>query len=189
AMEPLVTKGLTKSIGVSNFNGQQLSEILKINKIPCVMNQIENHPFLDQKELIDLCKSNDVMVTSYSPLGAPDRPTRKLGVNDIQISVANDAETFQVNSLIKEIAKARGCSASQLLIAYNLNQGMACIPKSSNPIRMEENYKALKVSLTDDDIRRMDTLACNFKAYPFKLWENHIHYPFTTSHKESPASS
>ncbi|PIK32874.1 putative aldose reductase [Apostichopus japonicus] len=188
-MEPLVTKGLTKSIGVSNFNGQQLSEILKINKIPCVMNQIENHPFLDQKELIDLCKSNDVMVTSYSPLGAPDRPTRKLGVNDIQISVANDAETFQVNSLIKEIAKARGCSASQLLIAYNLNQGMACIPKSSNPIRMEENYKALKVSLTDDDIRRMDTLACNFKAYPFKLWENHIHYPFTTSHKESPASS
>lgn len=56
-------------------------------------------------------------------------------------SVANDAETFQVNSLIKEIAKARGCSASQLLIAYNLNQGMACIPKSSNPIRMEENYK------------------------------------------------
>ncbi|XP_071831733.1 aldo-keto reductase 1B-like isoform X2 [Apostichopus japonicus] len=47
--------------------------------------KIENHPFLDQKELIDLCKSNDVMVTSYSPLGAPDRPTRKLGVNNIQM--------------------------------------------------------------------------------------------------------
>lgn len=73
AMEKLVEKGLAKSIGVSNFNVNQLKELDKIAKVPIAMNQVENHPCINQKELIEYCKSKNITITAYSPLGSPDR--------------------------------------------------------------------------------------------------------------------
>ncbi|CAG2069556.1 unnamed protein product, partial [Timema podura] len=78
AMEELVHCGLTKSIGVSNFNSAQVDHIFSESKIRPVV-----HPYLNQKKLIDHCKKKDIAITAYSPLGSPDRPWAKPG--DIRV--------------------------------------------------------------------------------------------------------
>ncbi|KAJ8031685.1 Alcohol dehydrogenase [NADP(+)] A [Holothuria leucospilota] len=167
AMEKLVEKGLAKSIGVSNFNISQLKEVVKIAKVPVVMNQIENHPCLDQRELVDYCKANNIIVTSYSPLGSPDR------------SWASDKDpNLREHPLVKEIADAKGCTPVQLLIAYHLCQGLVCIPKSVTPERIQQNFLALDVKVTDDEIKKLDTLASNYRACPWDFWIDHVNYPF-----------
>lgn len=70
-MEKQVEAGRTRSIGVSNFNIKQVERILANAKIPPVTNQVEFHAYLQQPELINYLKSNNVAVTAYSPLGTP----------------------------------------------------------------------------------------------------------------------
>lgn len=70
-MEKQVDKGLTKSIGISNFNKTQIERMLKENRIKPSALQIEMHPYLQQKELVQFCKNNDILVIAYSPLGSP----------------------------------------------------------------------------------------------------------------------
>lgn len=167
-MEKLVEKGLTKSIGVSNFNVPQMKEVLKIAKVPIVMNQIENHPCIDQREVIDFCKSKNIVITSYSPLGSPDRAW-----------ASNKDPNLRENPLVKEIADSKGCTPVQLLIAYHLCQGLVCVPKSVTPSRIEQNFLAIDVKVTDEEIKKLDTLAISkYRAVPWDFWRNHVHYPF-----------
>lgn len=167
AMEKLVEKGLTKSIGVSNFTIRQMEDILKIAKVPIATNQVENHPCLDQKEMTDFCKSKNILITSYSPFGSPDRPW----ASDKDPNLLEDP-------VVKEIAGGKGCTPGQLLIAYHLCQGFLCIPKSVTPSRIQQNFQSLDVQLNDNDINKLDTLACDYRACTIHFWKNHVHYPF-----------
>lgn len=74
SMEVAVDLGLTKSIGVSNFNAAQIKRILDNCRIKPVTNQIECHPLLTQQKLSDFLKSHDIAVVAHSPLGSPNRP-------------------------------------------------------------------------------------------------------------------
>lgn len=69
-MEEMVEMGLTKSIGVSNFNKDQIQRILDNSKIKPANLQIELHILLQQHDLVDFCKKNNIIVTAYSPLGS-----------------------------------------------------------------------------------------------------------------------
>jgi len=72
-------QGKAKSIGLSNFNIKQIKVILGMCKIRPVVNQFEVHPLLQNRELIDFCQSENIVVTAYAPLGAPDRSWSVLG--------------------------------------------------------------------------------------------------------------
>ena len=78
-MEECVAAGLTKTIGVSNFNSEQIKRLLSVASVRPVCNQVECHPYLIQKELIKFCWNNKITVVGYSPLGSPDRPWAKPG--------------------------------------------------------------------------------------------------------------
>lgn len=72
-MEECVTLGLCKSIGVSNFNSEQLQRVVSNSKIKPVCNQVECSANINQRKLIDFCKKLDIIVTAYCPLGRPNR--------------------------------------------------------------------------------------------------------------------
>lgn len=69
AMEKLVESGRVRSIGISNFNSQQVDRIYKNSKIKPVLNQVECHPNLNQLKLIEFCAARNISTTAYSPLG------------------------------------------------------------------------------------------------------------------------
>lgn len=78
AMEETVDAGYAKSIGISNFNSEQVKRVLKEARIKPVTNQVECHPYLNQQKLSDFLKTVDIVVTAYSPLGKNILPNNKM---------------------------------------------------------------------------------------------------------------
>ena len=76
AMESLLDEGLVKSIGVSNFNEEQLQRLLTNGKYKPVVNQVEIHPYCPQIELEQFCRQNDILLQAYAPLGRRRRAAR-----------------------------------------------------------------------------------------------------------------
>lgn len=72
AMERLIETGRVKSIGVSNFNSEQIARLLAVAKIPPVVNQIECSPSINQKKLTKFCRERNIIVTGFCPLGHPN---------------------------------------------------------------------------------------------------------------------
>lgn len=86
AMEKLVESGRVRSIGISNFNSEQTERILLNGKIKPVTNQVECHPNLNQRKLIEFSAAKNITITAYSPLGRPHTPSgRKLAISDPKV--------------------------------------------------------------------------------------------------------
>ena len=161
AMEEAVDKGLTRHIGVSNFGIKRLKALHDTAVYPPEMNQVESHPYLQQPELVDFCKSNDIHVTAYSPLGSPDRPEG--------LKAENEPSLLE-NPVILELAKEKKCSAGQILISWALHRGISVIPKSVNPKRIAENFEAVTIKLSSADLGRINALEKGFRYVTGEFW-------------------
>ncbi len=142
-MEACFDQGLSNHIGVSNFSIKKLAGLVETAKIKPEMNQIELHPFLQQPEMLTYCRKKNILLTAYSPLGSGDRPAHL------------KSETEQIlleNPNIQQMAQKKGCSAAQILIKWAIDRHTAVIPKSVNPIRLAENFKATQVELNPDEM-------------------------------------
>jgi aldehyde reductase len=117
SMEEAVKLGLVKSIGVSNFNSEQIGRILASCTIKPVTNQVECHPYFNQRKLQEWCKERDIVITGYSPLGSPDRPW----------ATAADPKLLDDPKLI-ELGKKYGKSAAQIVLRWNTQRGIVTIP-------------------------------------------------------------
>ncbi|CAB3222424.1 unnamed protein product [Arctia plantaginis] len=167
AMEKLVDEGLVKSIGISNFNSKQIVRLLEHATIKPVTNQIECHPYLNQKRLKDFCEERGIKITAYSPLGSPDRPWSQPG----------DPQLMDDNKL-KAIAERLGKTTAQVLIRYQIDRGNIVIPKSVTKSRIASNFDVLDFKLSQEDMALIDSFDCNGRMVPMNASLGHKYHPF-----------
>lgn len=137
ALEYLYQQGKVKAIGVSNFPKEYLAKLLETATIIPAVNQIEFHPGHLQEETVELCKSNDILVQAWSPLGS--------------------GRILQDETLIA-LAEQKSTSVGQICIKFALSQGILPLPKSTNPANIKRNLDIDSFDLTEEDIRTIRTL-------------------------------
>ncbi|HJL18570.1 MAG TPA: aldo/keto reductase [Sandaracinaceae bacterium LLY-WYZ-13_1] len=160
-MEALLDAGLCRSIGVSNFSAPKLRDLSAGARIAPAVNQVELHPYLQQRELLSFCESANVAVTAYSPLGSRDRA---------DALKAPDEPVLLEDDTVGEVAKKHGTSPAQVLIAWALARGTAVIPKSTNPARIRENLEATSITLDDEDLARIAALDRHRRYVDGSFW-------------------
>lgn len=144
-MEACHQQGLTKAIGVSNYNGQTLNDLFMYAKVFPAVLQIERHPYLSQADLVAFCKTYGVVVTNYAPLGAPGL-------------YSGQDEPLLNNPVVLQIAKAHSKTAAQVLIRWGVDTDTIVIPKSVKPHRIAENFDVMDFKLTSDELAKLATL-------------------------------
>ncbi len=146
ALLELYKQGKVRAIGVSNFHVHHLKDILAVSDTVPAVNQIELHPLLNQKELRDFCKLNNIVVEAWSPLmkGNLDIP------------------------LLIEIGKKYNKTPAQVVLRWHLQHEIVIIPKSVHDHRIRENAQIFDFSLSDEDMTKIDALNKNsrFGANP-----------------------
>lgn len=153
-MEEVFNNGMAKHIGVSNFSLKKLKNLFETATIKPEANQVEMHPLLQQKELVNWSNEHNIITIAYSPLGSSDRPEG--------LKLENEPPILE-NPTIIELAAKNNCSPAQLIIAWNINRGVSVIPKSINPIRLKENFEANKIILSGEDMLTIASLDKNHR--------------------------
>jgi len=133
-LEGLRASGKTRSIGVSNFTIRHLTELLaKTGTVPAV-NQVELHPYLCQRELLEYCRENHIVIEAYSPLTHGERlADPKL----VAIAKKYPSARPQMGGAAAPVAGAK--STAQILIRWALQHDIVVIPKSANRQRIIED--------------------------------------------------
>ncbi|MBP1662882.1 MAG: Aldehyde reductase [Bacteroidetes bacterium] len=149
SMEAVKKSGLTKHIGVSNFNIPKLKDLIANSEIKPEVNQIELHPYLQQNELVRFCQDNSILVTAYSPLGSHH--------------LTDNENSILLHPVIKEIARKHHCTEAQVALAWGIQRSTAVIPKSVNYKRIHENIGTEKIQLDDKDMESILTLNRNHR--------------------------
>jgi len=135
AMLELKKQGLVRSVGVSNFNLHHLEGLRNAGLPTPSVNQIELHPWLQPREIIDYCKKHDITVMGYSPL-----------VKSKMLK----------NQQICDLAKKYNKTPAQILIRWSVQHGYSTIPKSSKSNRIKENMQVFDWTITEDDMDFLD---------------------------------
>jgi 2,5-diketo-D-gluconate reductase A len=129
--------GLTRSVGVSNFSEEHLSNVIDLSFVTPVVNQIELHPLLNQAEMRAVNDSRGVTTEAYGPLGVG----RLLD-----------------NPAIVAVAQAHDKTPAQALIRWSIQLGNIVIPRSSSPERIKSNLDVFDFELTDDEMATLNGL-------------------------------
>jgi diketogulonate reductase-like aldo/keto reductase len=144
ALEKLYKDGAVRAIGVSNFQTHHLKDIISESETVPMVNQVEYHPLLSQQELRAFCNSNKIQLEAWSPLmqGNLDNP------------------------LLSELAAEYGKSPAQIILRWDIQNGVVTIPKSITPSRIQENSEIFDFTLSEDDVARINALNKNQRFGP-----------------------
>ncbi|XP_076471750.1 1,5-anhydro-D-fructose reductase-like [Babylonia areolata] len=166
-MEDCVNAGLTRNIGISNFNSQQIQRVLDSATIkPCNI-QIEVNPTLSNEKLINFAKSKNLVVSAYAPLGAPGR-TWKESTDPCAIE----------DPVVTSLANKKGKSPAQVILRWILQRGVCMCVKSLNADRIRQNMDIFNFELSDEEMAQISALNQNFRTYAESCAKEHPEYPF-----------
>jgi methylglyoxal/glyoxal reductase len=137
ALEDLQREGIVRDIGVSNFGVGHLEKLAETWRIKPAVNQIEVHPWCARPEVVKYCADQGIFIEAYSPLAKAQR----LG-----------------DAPVQEISKEVKATPGQVCIAWSLAKDFITLPKSFNPKRQQENFESINVTLSAEQVARMDAL-------------------------------
>lgn len=136
-LESFVDQGFIKAIGVSNFNEDQLAYLIKHARIKPVLNQFQSYPGKHQQALIDFCKAQGVIPEAYQSLTKIDQATK---------------------AKLSDIGKTYQKTWSQVVLNYQVNQGLVVIPKSHDAQHQLENIDIFDFTLSEKDIETIKAM-------------------------------
>ena len=139
AMEELYKVGKVRAIGVSNFNMDQIQNLLKRHSVVPAVNQVETHPFSQKTEMQKALKSQAIQLESWAPFAQ--------GKNNL----------FN-HELLKGLSVKYNKSIAQVVLRWLIQKGVVAIPKSTNVNRMNENFNVFDFELTGDDMETIKSL-------------------------------
>lgn len=155
-MEELVDQGLAKNIGVSNFQGALLMDLLRYARIRPSVLQIEHHPYLTQETLVRLAKEESIAITAYSSFGPQS-------FFELDFKTANSVPTLFENKVVLSIAKRLGKTPAQVLLRWSTQRGLAVIPKSNAQERLLQNLDVTSWNLEKADLESISALDRNLR--------------------------
>lgn len=132
---------VARHVGVSNFDPEQLKDLIAKSSVKPAVHQFELHPYLQQAEWVQWHKDNGINITAYSPLA---------NLNPIYRGKTSPPSLLE-NVVISEIAKRRGCTNAQVALAWGMGRGTSVIPKSSHLERIQENLESMDCILEPED--------------------------------------
>lgn len=145
ALETIYNEGKVKAIGVSNFQIHHLEELMNVASVIPVINQVEYHPRLTQVELKAFCLKHHIQLEAWSPL--------------------MQGELLD-HPVLKEIAKTYGKTVAQVILKWDLQNGVVTIPKSTKTHRIIENASLFDFVLSEEDMKRINELNQNKRVGP-----------------------
>uniref|UniRef100_A0A7M4F7N8 Prostaglandin F synthase-like n=1 Tax=Crocodylus porosus TaxID=8502 RepID=A0A7M4F7N8_CROPO len=152
AMEELYATGMCRSIGVSNFLINHLEQLKEDCEVTPHVNQVEYHPFQRPQELLDYCRSRNIVFEGYCPLAKGEALT---------------------HPKVIQLAKKYGKTPAQICIRWSIQNGVVTIPKSTKVERIQENCEVFDFSLKEEDMESLNSMNINKKlihlTYP--LWK------------------
>ncbi|XP_045457640.1 aldo-keto reductase AKR2E4-like [Melitaea cinxia] len=166
--ESVLKQGLVKSIGVSNFNVEQLIRLLANCNVLPVVNQVEINLNLGQKELVDFCQKNGIQVVAYTPFGrmVPSR------FDPNYPAVRHD------DPVMLGLGKKYGKTVQQIALRYLYQRGITSIPKTLTKTRIVENASIFDFELDENDVATLQKFDNNFRTVRPTFWQNMTNYPF-----------
>ena len=146
ALEELYNQKKIRAIGISNFYADRMVDFASFNKIKPMVNQMETHIFNQQKNLKEWADKYDIRLEAWAPFGE------------------GRGGTFD-NPIISEIGNKYGKTAAQIMLRWNIQRGVAVIPKSTHIERMEENFNVFDFVLSEEDMKTIATLDKNDSSF------------------------
>ena len=160
-LEKLVEQGKTKYIGVSNYNVQNLLIILSIAKIKPLVNEVEFHPYLYQKDLLEFCNLENIKILAYNPLVKGEYCKRhSKEIEERKLDLLNEEE-------ITKLAKKYNKTPSQIVLNWEIKRGVIPIPGTSKPERMKENLDVTLFEMEEKEYNVLDKYAEMGKEFRF----------------------
>ncbi|GGQ80219.1 aldo/keto reductase [Streptomyces asoensis] len=156
ALEKLLADGKVRAIGVSNFMTDHLSALLDATEVVPAVNQLEIHPYFQQRAVLDFDDAHGIVNQAWSPIGGI---TFYPGYGEDRRSVLQDPA-------VTRIAEAHGKSAAQVLLRWGIQQGRSVIPKSTKRHRIAENIDVFDFDLAVDELSALDALETGRRGGP-----------------------
>ena len=152
ALETLLADGKLRAIGVSNFLPVRLERLLNETEVVPTVNQIEVHPYTQQRELQDFNRAHGILTQAWSPIGG--------------LRTYSNGDTPLTNPTIVAIGEAHGKSPAQVMLRWHIQEGRQVIPKSVKPARIAENFDVFDFELSGDELAAIDALEQGMTMVP-----------------------
>jgi diketogulonate reductase-like aldo/keto reductase len=154
ALETLLNDGKVRAIGVSNFMVDHLTRLAEVATVVPAVNQIEVHPYFQQREVQAYDAEHGILTQAWAPIG---------GITFYRDS--GHTSTLE-DPVIGEIAAAHGKSPAQVMLRWGLQEGRQVIPKSTKPARIAENIDVFDFELTPEQLAAIDGLDTGRRGGP-----------------------